>query len=904
MSPETRALRQTVEALAFEGILTPLRGGWLIGGVAIRAPHRIQATGRVRLTGDPLTDGGAPLTFGILGRALRAAGHDATALLDGVRRSAAFLRQAGATPANRHLLRGPALETALIEGHPYHPCFKSRTGFSDADNLAFGPEGGRTIRPLWLQARGAIRHGTDVARGLAPAGAIPVHPWQWQRLQADVAPMIADGSLCLLPHDGPDMQATASLRTLAPLDGGDHLKMSLAVGVTSSLRNLLPWSVAVAPAISDWLAAVVASDPALADLSILREHGAVIMRPDALGGRLAAIRREAPPANAVPVSALSLGDGAGGLLIDPWLRQHGTTPWIKQFLRLLRPVWHLMGHHGIGLEAHGQNLAVVIHDGWPVRLIARDFSESLEYVPELLARTDLAPDLGAIDPAFDLAPPGEYHRMGHATDLRDLVMDCLVVHVLSEIADALHRTGRLPEDRFWSLTRAALPALPDLASDADHIPAESLASRLLGRTAVHPAPNPLGKNRPMTETRFRLNDRLIDPSEVELPDMLEGQDPDRTRIGVHLSDKAHALTAILQLRRAGASCHPIAADTPPAAALALARQSGCNRMVTDQGIIVLDQDAPHAPGGVLIQTSSGTTGTPKIIARSWAQIATEIDAYIRAFPEAAKMTPVIAASVTHSYGLIAGVMVGQARGHVPVVIEGANPRRILRVLAATDRPVLYAAPPLLNVLARFAGEGGIHAAMSSGTVLPRPWFDALRRACRHLFQQYGCSEAGCCAIAADPRTPEDMGAPLPHLRIAAGTDTPAPVIVTADGHDIATGDLGVIDSRGHLVFAGREAEVIDVAGFNIHPADIEAAAMSCPGINDAVAFPIPDPDTNQRPALAFAGTASEDALRAHLDRALSPRQRPVRIVHLPALPRGANGKIARRDLATRLSEEV
>ena len=50
------------------------------------------------------------------------------------------------------------------------------------------------------------------------------------------------------------MQATASLRTLAACDGGDHLKLSLGVGVTSSVRDLMPWSVAVAPKPSrDWL---------------------------------------------------------------------------------------------------------------------------------------------------------------------------------------------------------------------------------------------------------------------------------------------------------------------------------------------------------------------------------------------------------------------------------------------------------------------------------------------------------------------------------------------------------------------------------------------------------------------------------------------------------------------------
>ena len=53
MSPETRALRQTIEALAFERILRPAQGGWTVGDLAIRAPYRLQASGRVRLLDDP-----------------------------------------------------------------------------------------------------------------------------------------------------------------------------------------------------------------------------------------------------------------------------------------------------------------------------------------------------------------------------------------------------------------------------------------------------------------------------------------------------------------------------------------------------------------------------------------------------------------------------------------------------------------------------------------------------------------------------------------------------------------------------------------------------------------------------------------------------------------------------------
>ncbi|WP_378944063.1 IucA/IucC family protein [Paracoccus sp. R86501] len=905
MSPEARTLRQTIEALAFEGILTPHTGGWTLGGLQILAPHRVQMTGRVRLLGDPLDGRGHPLSLDHLEQALRQAGHDPTALLNAARRSAHFLRAAGTPPKGRANLRALPLEAALSEGHPYHPGFKARIGFSDADNAAYAPEFGAPIRPLWLEVNPALitRSGTDVAAGFAKAGAMPVHPWQWARLRDDpqVRQWLDQGRIRVLDHHGPDMQATASLRTLADRDGGDHLKLALGVGVTSSVRDLVPWSVGVAPAISGWLMRVVESDPALAGLTILPEHGAAIVGRDLIGGRLAAIRRSPPPEDAIPLSMLSLRDPDGRAVIAPWLERHGARAWVTQLLAVLRPVWHLMTHHGIALEAHGQNMLIRQDDGWPTGLVARDFSESLEYVPHLLARPDMIPDLAAIEPAMADAPDGTYHRMGAATGLRDLVMDCLVTHVLSDLSDLLHRDGTLPEADFWAMARHVLRPAPDFGTDLATYPAESLAARLLGVTATHPAPNPLRTAEPMADL-FYLDDRIVDPNDPALPDLMHGRDPERSRIALHMSNKATCLSQILRLRDAGASCFPIHPETPADQGRQLALRAGCDAIADDAGITDLGQDAPHVPGGVLIQTSSGTTGTPKVIARSWAAIQTEIEAYIAAFPQAAEMTPVIAAPITHSYGLIAGVMVAQARGHRPVVLDSANPKAILRHLKSIDRPLLYAAPPLLHILSRFAGKGGLHGVMSSGTVLPQGWFDDIRDACDHLFQQYGCSEAGCVAIAAAPVSPQDMGHPLPHVRITAGQDSPGPVVIQGAGDDIATGDLGIIDDRGHLIYAGRAAEVIDVAGVNVYPDQIEAAAMALPAVRDAVAFAIPDPTATQRPALAFVGDITPEALDAHLAAALSPRQRPARLIPMDRLPRGANGKIARRDLAATLTE--
>ena len=118
---------------------------------------------------------------------------------------AQFIRQ-----EQRWILRGQSydvVETGLSDGHPYHPCYKSRVGFSFDDNLAYAPEFGQPIHPVLLAAHEDITEtahstGLDInafqqnefpsslmdrmkeqsrARGYRSEDyrLIPVHPWQW-----------------------------------------------------------------------------------------------------------------------------------------------------------------------------------------------------------------------------------------------------------------------------------------------------------------------------------------------------------------------------------------------------------------------------------------------------------------------------------------------------------------------------------------------------------------------------------------------------------------------------------------------------------------------------------------------------------------------------------------------------
>lgn len=376
------------------------------------------------------------------------------------------------------------------------------------------------------------------------------------------------------------------------------------------------------------------------------------------------------------------------------------------------------------------------------------------------------------------------------------------------------------------------------------------------------------------------------------------------RVAARFRDNAASLAFILAARRAGATLLPIHPALPDDGARQLAVRAGCHRVFLDDLVAeTLDGAPPPVPGeGHLLQMSSGTTGAPKCIARPWKAVAREIASYVAAFPEPDAMTPVIACPITHSYGLICGLLVGLARGRAPVVLDTANPKYLLRRLRETERPLLYTSPAMLHTLARLMPEGErLHAAMTSGTLLPAPWFSAIRARVTHLFQQYGCSETGCIAVNPDLDRADAIGRPLPHHRVRAGTgpDDPAEIVVEGEAGTVRTGDLGYLREDGMLVFVARQSDTINVSGLNVYPGEVEDVVMAMPGITDAVAFAKADAFAGERVTLLFSAAApvAPRDLQDWCRRYLAGHQVPVEAVQVGAIPRQANGKISRREAA-------
>jgi siderophore synthetase component len=386
-----------------------------------------------------------------------------------------------------------ALEGALPDGHRYHPCFKSRIGFTPEDNRRYGPEFGRDLRPIWIgvhrsiavagaigvadgQDAGLLAQSLDAAtratfaERIAAAGQrpdamfwLPVHPWQWERIAEGATAAEQRAGLVIPLGYGPHRYgAQQSIRTLGDRTDPDAptLKLSLSIRNTSTARTLAPHTVMNAPIVSAWLAEVAAGDAYLRDAGTIllaeRMGCAVHALPEwdragTLRGALSAIWRDPVRPGvgeaAVPFTALTHRDGDAPL-IAPWIARYGAEAWVDRLLAVaMLPVVHLLLAQGIAVESHQQNMVLLHRDGWPVRVALKDFHDGVRFIPEHL--TGPAPKLVPTPAEHARVNANSYVEARDVEDVRDFMVDALFGVNLAELGWCLDLWFGYPEARFW-----------------------------------------------------------------------------------------------------------------------------------------------------------------------------------------------------------------------------------------------------------------------------------------------------------------------------------------------------------------------------------------------------------------------------------------------------------------------
>ena len=118
------------------------------------------------------------------------------------------------------------------------------------------------------------------------------------------------------------------------------------------------------------------------------------------------------------------------------------------------------------------------------------------------------------------------------------------------------------------------------------------------------------------------------------------------------------------------------------------------------------------------------------------------------------------------------------------------------------------------------------------------------------------------------------------------------------GEFYRSGDLGTVDSKGHISISGRRSLVINRGGFKVHPYEVEEAIARHPSVREVAVYGAPSPHGDDIVCcciVASAGCSAEDIL-LHCQGRIAGYKIPSRIEFRVFLPKTQTGKILRASL--------
>jgi long-chain acyl-CoA synthetase len=382
-----------------------------------------------------------------------------------------------------------------------------------------------------------------------------------------------------------------------------------------------------------------------------------------------------------------------------------------------------------------------------------------------------------------------------------------------------------------------------------------------------------------------------------------------------------------------------------------ARQAGVRHVLcaggTGEGALALEQvladTSPDAhlaqrdPGDpAVILYTSGTTGKPKgaLLTHSnllWnAQISVELheigpeDRLLGTLP------------LFHSFGQTCVLNAAFRRGAQVVLIPRFEPEAALDLIEAHGVTVFIGVPTmyvgLLNAeSASRRNLSSLRLCVSGGASIPVDvlhGFEA-RFGCRVL-EGYGLSETSPIATfnhLERPSKPGSIGTAIwgTDLRIAdnAGVTVPTDEVgeILIRGHNVMagyhgrpeataeaidadgwlhTGDMARMDEDGYVFIVDRKKDLILRGGYNVYPREVEEVLYEHPDVMEAAVIGVPDAELGEEVAAAVVArpgaTIDPSELREWVRAQVAPYKYPRVVVVVPELPKGATGKILKREL--------
>lgn len=334
--------------------------------------------------------------------------------------------------------------------------------------------------------------------------------------------------------------------------------------------------------------------------------------------------------------------------------------------------------------------------------------------------------------------------------------------------------------------------------------------------------------------------------------------------------------------------------------------------------------------------SSGTTGVPKGVMLSHANLLSNTRTLVQAWGFTDRDRLLHALPIFHVHGLF--VAIGCA------LLSGASMRWLPRFAAADVLRYLPECTVLMGVptfYTRLLVEPGFNSGScanmrlfvsGSAPLLPETFAEFEARSGHRILERYGMTETN--MNASNPlegeRKPGTVGPPLPgvELRVVddAGELLPQGEIgnlqvrgpnvfrgywrmpektaedFTADGY-FNTGDKASIDADGYVAIVGRSKDMVITGGLNVYPKEVELVIDRLPGVRESAVIGAPHPDFGEAVVAvvvpAPGARPDEASIIAGLKNSLAAFKLPKRVLVVDELPRNTMAKVQKNLLRDR-----
>jgi malonyl-CoA/methylmalonyl-CoA synthetase len=413
---------------------------------------------------------------------------------------------------------------------------------------------------------------------------------------------------------------------------------------------------------------------------------------------------------------------------------------------------------------------------------------------------------------------------------------------------------------------------------------------------------PLATSHPPAEWEYVLRDASAEVA-VAAPDFADALRPAAERVGVSILTTGQAL------------------GTPTA------------------GVLPMVKSARRA----MIVYTSGTTGRPKGVVTTHANLGSQVTCLIEAWGWAPDDRILLVLPLHHVHGIVNVLACALWAGAACEMLPAFDAEVVWDRLASGKVTLFMAVPTIYRKLiaawegapperrqAWSEGSNRLRLMVSGSAALPVQTLERWRSITGHtLLERYGMTEIG--MALSNPlegeRRPGSVGSALPGVQIRVVDESGQPVQpgmpgeIEVRGGNVfleywgnpeatrdafrdgwfRTGDVAVLENGAYRILGRTSSDIIKTGGYKVSALEIEEVLRTHGDILECAVVAIPDPEWGERVAAAVelrGGTSLElESLKTWARDRLAPYKIPRELRVVSALPRTAMGKVIKPDVA-------